>query len=369
MSGQERAAEAISPKASRRRDPAAVAAALESWLPPRLGAAAVRVTDLVAPKGAGFSNETYLFTAMWGERSAQLVLQVPPPQQGLMRDHDFAVMARVQQRLAAVSTVPVAPVRWFEDDVGVLGKPFYVMERVPGMVPTDTPPYHREGWFATQSSAVKARIWWSGIDALAELHRLDIEQDGFAFMIDAPWGMPLDADPAERRLAQWRSFFAWAAPDPCPLVTEALDILDRTRPARSRISVSWGDSKLSNCIVTEEGVRALLDWELCGVSDPEEDLAHWLLLDWSLWAAPGIARLPDLPGGAATVVHYEKVSGRPTRAVGWWFRFGLVRLAIIYHRIQALRRSAGRYPPETPLATINPVTHLIEPLFAREDLP
>ena len=48
--------------------------------------------------------------------------------------------------LAGQPGVPV-PMIWFtEADPGVLGAPFYVMDRVRGRVPGDVPSWHRKGW-------------------------------------------------------------------------------------------------------------------------------------------------------------------------------------------------------------------------------
>jgi aminoglycoside phosphotransferase (APT) family kinase protein len=356
--------------AAPRLSPEEISAALGAWLPTQLRGTPVEVTGLVAPKGTGFSNQTCLFNARWHGADHALVLQAAPRQQGLFARYDFASMARVQQRLGEVSTVPVARVRWHEADPTVLGVPFYIMDRVPGRAPTDKPPYHREGWFAGLSADEHARAWWSGIEAMAALHALDVESDGFGFLTDSPWGMAIDADPARTRIEQWRAFLAWADPEPLAVVDAALDELERTRPTPPpKLRVHWGDAKLSNCMVHEARVHALLDWELCGLSVPEEDLAHWLMLDWSLWAVTRCTRLPSLPSPAHTVARYQELSGRDSNDVLWWFRFGAVRLAIIYHRIMHLVRARGHVPPGKTLAEVNPIAPLLAPLFDTDKLP
>jgi len=296
------------------------------------------------------------------------VLQAAPAGEGLFARYDFAAMARAQQQVRATSSVPVAPVRWHEMDASVLGVPFYVMERVRGRAPTDRPPYHRAGWFADLSAQEQRRAWWSGIEAMAKLHALEVEADGFGFMQHAPWGMAPDADAARTRLRQWRDFLRWADPEPLPIVDAAFDELERSCPAPAPLRVHWGDAKLSNCMVEGE-VRALLDWELCGLSVPEEDLMHWLMLDWSLWAVAGAARLPSLPDAAATIARYEALSDREVQAPLWWWRFGLVRLAVIYHRILSLLRRRGHAGTGKTLADANPITPFIAPVFEKDGLP
>ena len=318
---------------------------LQAWLPSQLDNAIVTVSDVVAPKGTGFSNQTFLFSARWQDQQAtqnqrEFVLQAAPVGKGLFSRYDFASMARVQQQLGAVSNVPVARVRGVEADAKLLGVPFYIMERVSGRAPTDKPPYHRGSWFSDLSPATHERVWWSGITAMVQLHALDVERDGFEFLARTPWGMPLDANPALTRIKQWREFMAWADAEPCAPITAALQELARTAPPPpSKLAVHWGDAKLSNCMVDNSRIQALLDWELCGLSVPEEDLAHWLMLDWSLWAVTGNTRLASLPSPERTVARYQELSGREAAHVVWWFRFrhGAPRRYLSPHHVAAAR--------------------------------
>lgn len=342
---------------------------LQNWLSKQVGADVV-VSDVIAPKGTGFSNQTFLFSAQWANNKHELVLQAAPLGTGLFARYDFASMARVQQQIAAVSKVPVAKVRWHEADTALFGVPFYVMERCAGRAPTDKPPYHRGSWFSELSAVEHQSIWWSGIDAMAQLHALDVVRDGFEFLEHTPWGMPINANPALTRIAQWREFMHWADPEPCAPITAMLKELERTAPPPpTALSVHWGDAKLSNCMVHEGRVQALLDWELCGLSAPEEDLAHWLMLDWSLWAVTGNRRLASLPSPAQTIARYEQLSGHPTAHMLWWFRFGMVRLAVIYHRIMSLLRERGHVPADAKLTDVNPMVPLMAPVFEKDQLP
>lgn len=357
------------PSSAFRLSPDQVVNGLQQWLPAQLGVDRVLVSDVLAPKGTGFSNQTFLFSAEWSGNKQEFVLQAAPVGKGLFSRYDFASMARVQQQLGKVSNVPVADVRGVETDTAVLGVPFYIMARVAGRAPTDKPPYHRGSWFTDLSATEHESIWWSGIDAMAKLHALDIERDGFTFLTDTPWGLPRDSNPALARIEQWRKFMAWADPEPCAPIEDALRELQRTAPPTTRMAVHWGDAKLSNCMVHDGAVRALLDWELCGLSAPAEDLAHWLMLDWSLWAVTGNTRLASLPSPERTVARYEELSGRSAQHVLWWFRFGMVRLAIIYHRIMSLLRERGHVAADATLTAVNPMVPLMAPIFEKDKLP
>ena len=59
---------------------------------------------------------------------------------------------------------------------------------------------------------------------------------------------------------------------------------------------------------------------------------------------------------------------RELQAPLWWWRFGMVRLAVIYHRILSLLRRRGRVAGKT-LAAANPITPFIAPVFEKDVLP
>ena len=84
-------------------------------------------------------------------------------------------MARIQQDLRDHTDVPVANVRWLEEDPSILDAPFYVMDRLDGRVPDESPKaYHPAGWVSEATTEQRRQLWQSTLDAMAELHRLDV---------------------------------------------------------------------------------------------------------------------------------------------------------------------------------------------------
>ena len=159
------------------RDEAATRAALASWLGSATGSASVEVGPLTIPGLSGFSNETILFDATWEVEGApattSLVLRVEPRGHTVFPSTEFDAQVRVMRALHAEGSVPVPDVRWFEEDLDVLGDRFLVMPRVAGQVPADNPSYHADGWMAELAPAEQARLWMAGIDTMAKIHRLD----------------------------------------------------------------------------------------------------------------------------------------------------------------------------------------------------
>ena len=126
------------------RDLDQTAEALRAWLAGRLSvqATSLRIENLEAPLGTGFSSDTLLFelvqTSPQGETREGLVVRLQPEETIIFPDPDVGLQRKVLQMLEPTE-VPVPRVRWYEDDANVLGTPFYVMDRIEGGIPTDNP--------------------------------------------------------------------------------------------------------------------------------------------------------------------------------------------------------------------------------------
>ncbi|NNL67923.1 MAG: phosphotransferase family protein [Myxococcales bacterium] len=159
------------------RDLEATRSAFRGWLEATLADARdVSVSALTPPGATGFSNDTLFFDLDYagpdGPVSESLVLRIQPTENQVFPDYDLGKQIRTMQLLEATD-VPVARVLWYEPDARVLGAPFYVMARIEGRIPTDNPPYHVGGWLTEASETERETLWWSALDALGRIHRLD----------------------------------------------------------------------------------------------------------------------------------------------------------------------------------------------------
>ncbi len=130
------------------RDPQEMAEHLEGWLAERVGrAGSPSITDVSSPESNGMSSETLLFTARWDEAGTptehRLVARIEPPATDypVFTTYDLDMQFRVMRLVRAETKVPVPETFWYEPDPSVLGGPFFVMERIDGLVPPDVLPY------------------------------------------------------------------------------------------------------------------------------------------------------------------------------------------------------------------------------------
>ncbi len=135
---------------------------LAEWLATKLpGATDVEIGPIGGPAATGFSNETLLFDATWTEggerRTEKLVLRVKPTRHTVFLESDFEHQYRVLEALGAGGHVRVPTMRWFEEDDKWLGAPFFVMDRVDGRAPGDSPPYTMEGWLLSEATPEQRR--------------------------------------------------------------------------------------------------------------------------------------------------------------------------------------------------------------------
>jgi aminoglycoside phosphotransferase (APT) family kinase protein len=117
--------------------------------------------------------------------------------------------------------------------------------------------------------------------------------------------------------------------EPSPALAFAFRWLRTHRPPAGDPVVVHGDFRNGNGIVApEEGLRAVIDWELSHLGDPLEDLGWFCIRAWrfgSRLPVGGFGRYDEIIGG------YEATSGRKVDrdALRWWQIMGTARWAVI----------------------------------------
>jgi len=193
------------------------------------------------------------------------------------------------------------------DSAELFGSAGIVMQRVPGE--TLARRILRDGQFELARSALAADCG----TFLAGLHAIDPQ-------VVAPLQ---SADP----LKQIRLTLD-ALDMPSPTFEIAIRWLESNRPQTLSTAIVHGDFRLGNFIVGEEGLRAVLDWELVHLGDPREDLGWLCVKAWRFGAAEPV-------GGFGTredlLAAYQAAGGAPVSLaeLHWWEVFGTLRWGAI----------------------------------------
>lgn len=321
----------------------------------RLGA--VEIGRIVAAQG-GASSETWLIDALVGpdHRPAHWVLRIEPRGHQVYQDPSVARQYRVIEVLAGESGLSIPTPIAQEDDPDILGAPFFLMVRAPGVAPPND--YHREGLLATATPAEREAMWAQGIALMARLHGLDPAP--FAFL--APPGIAPGVDGVAQELARWDRYRGWAAIPHLPLYDHARRWLEDHRPAPRPPGFAWGDARPPNLLFADGRCTALLDWEAASLGGAETDLGWWLFYDRMICEAAGVPRLDGIGDAERTVALWEAEAGRKAQAMEWHIVFAGYRFALISERARALAIAAGRLPPEARGAA-NPAVQLLGELI------
>jgi aminoglycoside phosphotransferase (APT) family kinase protein len=328
------------------RDLDVLAAQLSSWLQARLGNVSdVRITNLAYPRGAGQSHETILFDASWlkeGERHSQgCVVRIKPTQHQVFPDNFFEEQYRLMRVLHEHGKVRVAQPFWFENDVSLLGAPFFVMEKKTGRVPVSIPPYRDAGWVAEASPAQRRRMWESGVRQLAAVQSVPLSSVQFlAGPVGAREGLAQEWD-------KYNRFIDWAGTEQLtPVLKAAMDRLRKLWPEHQPPGLVWGDARMGNMMFDENfDVVAVMDWEQPSLGGALHDLSWWLVLSETMHGAgPGRPHLAGMGTRAETIALWQELTGISAEGVEWYEDFTRLKMSCCSLTTSKL----GRHPLPEP---------------------
>lgn len=338
--------------------PVELAAALANWVGARLRGEGRMPSSppqcvLHGTPATGNSNVTLPFTIRWGANANQrldLVLRMQRPTNQIFLDPDVLREQQTLSALAAEGRVPVPTPRWADPDPSVLGHPFFVMDRVPGTVPTGIPSLHATGWLADLQPAQRTEAWESGIQALGAVHSVDW-QSHVPFLADGANGTTL-----AQRIAHATTWYQWVTQGRKFTVTDAaLDYLQRNKPAETEQPVLlWGDARMGNMIFGDDRrVAAVLDWELASIGPAGIDLGWWLAFDTFTTSAHGVDRLAGYPDRDSTIQRYQALTGHAVEHVRWFEIYCAWVLTVTVIRMADIGVAAGRLRADTRMGEGN----------------
>src|SRR5512138_545609 len=276
---------------------------------------------------AGFSNLTYLLRTDDGE----MVLRRPPVGANIKTAHDMSREYRILSHLGPYySKVPHSLL--YCADESIIGAPFYVMERVKGVIlraqlrpGLDLPP------------AVMQQLSRSFVLNLAEIHDIDYRSAGLADL-----GQP--AGYVARQVEGWTKRYFNARTDDIPSIERLAQWLTTNQPADTVVhSLIHNDYKYDNLVLAPDDlatVLAVLDWEMATIGDPLMDLGttlgYWVDADDSdEWQSFGFG-LTKLPGNLTRneiVGAYSQARNQDVRNAVFYYAYGLLKIAVIVQQI------------------------------------
>lgn len=313
--------------------------ALLPWFRQRLvGATLVEFSEITIPVSTSYSSQIALVRVQWrtqeGTHSGRRVIRLPPPEEtALFFRADFERDYRIADALHKTGRIRVPKPLWFEKRADILGAPFAVTEYVEGRPVPDNPPYNVSGWVADADPQTRCALWWSGIEAMTDLHRLDWEAAGLGFLRRA-------SNPTEelqRELDYYASYYDWACQG------QRWDVVDRARqwllanlPEVRELCFCWGDARMGNILYSGDRCNALLDWEMASLGEAEKDLVYWICFDRFNREGVGAPPREGWPSYKETLERYESLLGRPLRNLEYYKIFALYRLTVILTRLTHL---------------------------------
>jgi aminoglycoside phosphotransferase (APT) family kinase protein len=257
----------------------------------------------------GASRETYLVDAADGR---WVLRRDPPGSRSLLSQEQEWHLLCAATAVAPVPKPVIYQASWGGGPAGVL------MDFVEGI--SVAPRVLRKPEYETARGRLTKQLG----EALAGIHRLtpELVEDVF----DEP-----PTDPAVDQIEEWERQVDEIG-EPLPAVELGLRWLRANAPEPAEPRLVHGDFRLGNFIVDEEGLAAVIDWELAHLGDPAEDIGWLCIRSWRFGnddrVVGGVGDLDEF------ISAYEKAGGERVdrERVRYWEAFGNVKWAIICAR-------------------------------------
>jgi aminoglycoside phosphotransferase (APT) family kinase protein len=308
-----------------------------------------RFPDLAGPLAVeqfpkGYSNLTY--SVRFGDR--EMVLRRPPFGAKIKTAHDMGREYRILSHISPRYPKVPRPLVYCADE-SVLGAPFYLMERVSGIILRATPPPGLE-----LSPPVMRGLAENFIENLVELHALDYAAAGLADL-GKPDGY------VTRQIEGWTKRYQNARTDDIPEMERLARWLADHLPTEFGACLIHNDYKYDNLVLTPislssprgegqgEGspenslyIKAVLDWEMATIGDPLMDLGctlgYWVDPDdpddWQQQSF-GVTTLPGNLNREQLLHRYSQLSARNASQPVFYYAYGLFKIAVIVQQIYA----------------------------------
>ncbi len=273
----------------------------------------------------GYSNLTYLLQI----EEKEYVLR-RPPFGAIKRGHDMGREFKVQS--GVFTSFPKVPKMYaYTDDEQILGCPFYIMEKVDGIILNVHEAKKRN--IAASDFKIISDSW---LDTFVELHNIDYKTSGLSDL-GKPEGY------VKRQVLNWGKQYLKAATEDVPAADKVMRWMEENQPKEYRYSLVHNDFKYDNVVFKDDSwkeVNAVLDWEMATLGDPLMDLGtslgYWTMASDHPFVQQGIPSptiMDGNPSRSEIVESYTKKSGRDVNHLVFYYAFGLFKIAVIAQQI------------------------------------
>lgn len=295
---------------------------------PELGSAALEVLQFPS----GHSNLTYLLRL--GQR--ELVLRRPPFGVKIKSAHDMQREYQILAHLAPLYPRVPHPLAYCADET-VIGAPFYLMERLKGIILRGARPPGLD-----LSPLRMQALSENFVNNLVEIHRVDYQTAGLADL-GHPQGY------IRRQIEGWTQRYTNSRTDDVPDMLRSAAWLAGHLPVESGAALIHNDYKYDNLMLNplDWQIIGVLDWEMATIGDPLMDLGTSL----GYWTDPddppdvqalsfGLTSLPGNLNRRQIAERYARQSGRDLGDICFYYVYGLFKITVIIQQIYA-RYKAG----------------------------
>lgn len=281
---------------------------------------------VVAQFRKGHSNLTYLVRVGHDE----MVLRRAPFGTKVKGAHDMGREYKVLAHLQGIYAPAPKPLAFFED-AEIVGAPFYVMQRIKGVIFRANKPEELD-----LTPALARACAETFIQNLADLHAIDFRAAGLA-------ELQRPGNYVERQVNGWAERYKGSQTDEIASIDDAFAWLKKAIPPDSDATLVHNDYKYDNLVLAPDGLTKIigvLDWEMATIGDPLADLGTAL----GYWTDPGeedplsVTRcfLTNAPGSLSRMElaqRYAELTGRDISNLLYYYVLALLKLAVIVQQI------------------------------------
>ncbi|MCG8668836.1 MAG: phosphotransferase family protein [Pseudomonadales bacterium] len=261
--------------------------------------------------GASAETRRFILSDPNKRSSSAVILRTSSIQQGAEFSTSISKDCEAQiQKLCRSKGVPVPEIYFCLEEDDQLGEG-YAMSCVEGE--TIPPKILRKDQYATARENMTDQC----AQILANIHKIKPNDTTISLEDQSPL---IQLEKLEQLYRQYNQL--------SPIFELAFKFLYKNAPKKHEITLVHGDFRNGNLVVNEQGIKSVLDWELCHWGDPIEDLG-WLCVNaWCFGS--------ELPVGGfgsmdALLERYSYYSGQQVdlEQVKYWQLFGTLRWGII----------------------------------------